>query len=291
MKAVILVLSLTLFFSSCSQINEVEKLELSKDFKSYWYGGEAEIAYYDLSRSRYAENREGEMYLIFVTEDFNPKLQVKAENKKSTSVSHFKLNWHQNFPTGIYDYSLMQSTFLSLTEKKNATKLVSSMQEWCGQSYLQLNHHGKHYKAKLHSYFENLNDDYFRIQQGFTENQLLLNLRINPIIDDVPQHMIPNLDYLQLYQKEVKSYAVEVKQSKNDSIINTQIHFPDLNRKVEIQQRNEFPYLIQLWKETIQVNGNEFVSHAKLVNSMKVDYWNKNKEKDLILRQSLKQAE
>lgn len=272
--------------SSTEQINTPR--HLNEDFKSYWYDGEAEISFYELSQSRYGEERKGEMYLIFVTEDFNSQLQVKTEESKSTSESHFKLNWHQHFPTGIYDYNIMQSTFLSLENQQNATKLVSSMQEWCGQSYLQLNKRAGNFQVKLHSYFEEINDNEFSIPQAYTENQLMLDLRIQPTLEQMPQQMIPNLTYLQLNQKEIKAYPVIFKQTKEATQIVTQIEFPDLNRKVQIKQSNQFPYRIEQWKEAIGAEEEEQISEARLINSMRVDYWNKNKEKDLILRENLK---
>lgn len=272
--------------SSTEQINTPR--HLNEDFKSYWYDGEAEISFYELSQSRYGEERKGEMYLIFVTEDFNSQLQVKTEESKSTSESHFKLNWHQHFPTGIYDYNIMQSTFLSLENQQNATKLVSSMQEWCGQSYLQLNKRAGNFQVKLHSYFEEINDNEFSIAQAYTENQLMLDLRIQPTLEQMPQQMIPNLTYLQLNQKEIKAYPVIFKQTIEATQIVTQIEFPDLNRKVQIKQSNQFPYRIEQWKEAIGAEEEEQISEARLINSMRVDYWNKNKEKDLILRENLK---
>lgn len=288
MKNILLIFASFLLLVSCSTKPDKPNLNLSKEFKDYWYAGEAEISYYELSMSRYGENREGEMYLIFVTEDFNTELQVKTEREINSAESHFKLNWHQNFTTGIYDYAIMQSTFKSLATDKNASKIASSIQEWCGQSYLQLNLKEKDYHVSLHSYFEALNDDYFVINDHYTENQLLLDLRISPELTTQPSKVIPNLAFLQLNKKEIKAYAVEIKQSnKNESIL-TELYFSELDRNVKIEQEQNFPFRILSWEETVNQDGNSQISKAKLINSMNIDYWNKNKEKDLILRDSLK---
>ena len=288
MKNILLIFASFLLLVSCSTKPDKPNLNLSKEFKDYWYAGEAEISYYELSMSRYGENREGEMYLIFVTEDFNTELQVKTEREINSAESHFKLNWHQNFTTGIYDYAVMQSTFKSLATDKNASKIASSIQEWCGQSYLQLNLKEKDYHVSLHSYFEALNDDYFVINDHYTENQLLLDLRISPELTTQPSKVIPNLAFLQLNKKEIKAYAVEIKQSnKNESIL-TELYFSELDRNVKIEQEQNFPFRILSWEETVNQDGNSQISKAKLINSMNIDYWNKNKEKDLILRDSLK---
>ncbi|MFO7702564.1 MAG: septum formation inhibitor Maf [Psychroflexus maritimus] len=288
MKNILLIFASFLLLVSCSTKPDKPNLNLSKEFKDYWYAGEAEISYYELSMSRYGENREGEMYLIFVTEDFNTELQVKTEREINSAESHFKLNWQQNFTTGIYDYAVMQSTFKSLATDKNASKIASSIQEWCGQSYLQLNLKEKDYHVSLHSYFEALNDDYFVINDHYTENQLLLDLRISPELTTQPSKVIPNLAFLQLNKKEIKAYAVEIKQSnKNESIL-TELYFSELDRNVKIEQEQNFPFRILSWEETVNQDGNSQISKAKLINSMNIDYWNKNKEKDLILRDSLK---
>lgn len=288
MKNILLIFASFLLLVSCSTKPDKPNLNLSKEFKDYWYAGEAEISYYELSMSRYGENREGEMYLIFVTEDFNTELQVKTEREINSAESHFKLNWHQNFTTGIYDYAIMQSTFKSLATDKNASKIASSIQEWCGQSYLQLNLKEKDYHVSLHSYFEALNDDYFVINDHYTENQLLLDLRISPELTTQPSKVIPNLAFLQLNKKEIKAYAVEIKQSnKNESIL-TELYFSELDRNVKIEQEQNFPFRILSWEETVNQDGNSQISKAKLINSMNIDYWNKNKEKNLILRDSLK---
>lgn len=288
MKYTLLIFICCLSLVSCKKELQEQSLNLSEEFKNYWYAGEAEISYYELSMSRYGENREGEMYLIFVTEDFNTELQVKTEREINSAESHFKLNWHQNFTTGIYDYAIMQSTFKSLATDKNASKVVSSIQEWCGQSYLQLNLKEKDYHVSLHSYFEALNDDYFVINDHYTENQLLLDLRISPELTTQPSKVIPNLAFLQLNKKEIKAYAVEIKQSNKNKSILTELNFSELNRNVKIEQEQNFPFRILSWEETVNQDGNSQISKAKLINSMNIDYWNKNKEKDLILRDSLK---
>jgi len=43
---------------------------LSKEFKEYWYAGNAEITSYKLDQARYGELREGTSVLVYVTEPF-----------------------------------------------------------------------------------------------------------------------------------------------------------------------------------------------------------------------------
>ena len=76
--------------------------QLSDEFKTYWYTGEAEITSYQLEQARYGEIREGKAVLIFVTENFLPQIQVKADEENPSNISVLKLNATKKFNTGIY---------------------------------------------------------------------------------------------------------------------------------------------------------------------------------------------
>ncbi len=83
-------------------------------FDSYWYQGKAELTRYALRQARYGETHDGEVVLIFVTEDFLPKLQVKHEaGDAADAISVLKLNAYRRFYTGIYPYTVMTSSFSS----------------------------------------------------------------------------------------------------------------------------------------------------------------------------------
>jgi hypothetical protein len=126
---------------------------LSQEFKSYWYAGNAELTSYKLVQARYGELREGHATLIYVTEEFLPKIQVKADYPNATNVPVLKLNAVKKFNTGIYPYSIMQSTFYPVANNQHAIKVSSSMQEWCGHVYTQLNNKSQ-FEVVSHSYFQ-----------------------------------------------------------------------------------------------------------------------------------------
>jgi len=79
---------------------------LSQEFKDYWYAGEAEITSYELEQARYGEIRNGHAVLIYVTEDFLPVEQVKADTRNPENISVLKLNATKKFNTGIYHIPL-----------------------------------------------------------------------------------------------------------------------------------------------------------------------------------------
>ena len=88
-------------------IATVDSNELSQAFKDYWYQGKAEITSYKLEQARYGEMRDGNAVLIYVTEDFLPEVQVKADRQNAKNIPVLKLNSTKNFNTGIYPYSIM----------------------------------------------------------------------------------------------------------------------------------------------------------------------------------------
>ena len=94
-----------------SILETTKNRDISQQFKEYWYAGKAEISSYKLEQARYGELRNGTAALIFVTEDFLPEVQVKADRQNETNIPVLKVNATKNFNTGIYPYSVMTSTF------------------------------------------------------------------------------------------------------------------------------------------------------------------------------------
>ena len=98
------------------------KKPLRKEFKKYWYSGNAEITSYSIEQARYGQLREGTSVLIYVTEPFLPEIQVKADRSASSNIPVLKLNRTKNYLTGIYPYSIMNSTFSPVYDNQHAIK-------------------------------------------------------------------------------------------------------------------------------------------------------------------------
>ncbi|MFO7745889.1 MAG: septum formation inhibitor Maf [Psychroflexus sp.] len=265
---------------------DAERRDLSEAFKSYWYNGEAELSSYELEFYRYGEKREGKAMLIFVTEDFLKDAQVKANSPSENTISVMKLNSTKKFNTGIYPYSIMQSAFLPLKNQVPVLKLTSSIQEWCGQSYAQLNHRGD-FEIEAHSYFEGEADSTFEIHPTLSENQIWIQLRINPKqLKLGEQEVLPDFSYLQLNHKKFKSYKAELKQSEGE-YLKTNITYKDLGRTVSIYQQKSFPFSIEKWEETEITPTDTLISKARKIKTLKTKYWEQNSSKYLHLRDSL----
>lgn len=257
---------------------------LSEDFKAYWYNGTAEITSYQLSQERYGELREGTAVNIFVTEDFLPKEQVKADTHSEENISVLKLNQTKKYTTGIYPYSVMTSIFTPVNTKGYALKVSHSMQEWCGQVYVQLNNH-KDFEIMLHSYFETEADQVFDIEKTWLESDLWNWIRINP--DELPVgefSMIPSFEYFRMSHKEISAHQATASIMVGDSISKYSVEYPTLKRKLKIYFSSEFPHTIERWEET---HANGQVTSAGKLKRINTPYWQQNSTKFAHLRDSL----
>ena len=262
--------------------------KLTEAFKSYWYGGEAEITSYKLEQARYGEIREGNAVLVFVTEDFLPKEQVKADNYSKENTPVLKLNATKKFNTGIYPYSIMQSTFYPVSNNRHALKISASVQEWCGHVYSQLNNRDT-FEIKSHSYFQSEADQDFKLEKNSTENQLWTQLRINP--ESLPLGnitIIPSLEYIRLSHIQLKAY----KAIASIETGNYTIYYPELNRTLKINFNTSFPYDILGWEETSKqgygASAKTLTSKATKLKTLKSAYWGKNSNADKDLRETLR---
>ncbi len=269
-----------------------KKKPLTTAFKKYWYSGKAEITSYSLEQARYGEMRKGNALLIYVTEPFLADKQVKADQSNSSTIPVLKLNSTKNFLTGIYPYSLMTSTFFPVDDNSHALKVTFSAQEWCGHVYTQLNNQNT-FKVVSHSYFENEADQEFSLEKTILENEIWNKIRINPNDLPIGKHkIIPSFEFLRLRHKATKAYDASVKlEILKEGISVYTISYPDLERKISISFATSFPHAIEGWSETF-ISGfgpNEKImtTTAKKNKSIITPYWQKNKNSNLFLRDSL----
>ncbi|MEO1032489.1 MAG: septum formation inhibitor Maf [Bacteroidota bacterium] len=264
------------------------KTKLSQEFKAYWYAGEAEITSYKLEQARYGELRDGTAVLVFVTEDFLPKAQVKADHYSKSNTPVLKLNATKNFNTGIYPYSIMQSTFYPVANNAHALKVSASIQEWCGQVYTQINNRTS-FEVMSHSYFQSEADQHFNIEKTWTENELWTKLRIDP--KSLPTgeiHIVPSLEFIRLRHKDIRAYSAFANLDAGTYTIT----YPELSRTLKIDFNPEFPYDISGWEETTKsgfgASAKTLTTKATKLESIKSAYWGKNSNTDESLRKTLK---
>lgn len=263
---------------------------VSEEFKEYWYSGTAEITSYSLMQERYGEIREGTAVNIFVSEDFLPDAQVKANSTAKENISVLKLNQMKNFITGIYPYSIMTSTFSPISEKSHPIKITNSVQEWCGQVYMQLNNR-EDFEIESHSYFQGEADQKLTLPKTWLENELWNLIRINP--EELPTGdlmIIPSFEYLRLRHKEIRDHNAFASLKQGDSITIYTLNYPDLQRQLMLFFNSTFPYEIEKWEEVNAADQNDTLrlkTTATKLKRIKSAYWSKNENKYLYLRDSL----
>jgi hypothetical protein len=260
---------------------------LTPEFKEYWYAGVAELNSYELEQARYGELRDGEAVLIFVTEPFNTAKQVKADRKNPSTTSVMKLNRVRKFLTGVYPYSVMSSIFYPVSGASHALKITTSVQEWCGHVFAQLNNR-ETFEIQSNSYFESEADQAFSIEKNVLEDELWTMIRTQPgALPEGSLSIVPSLEYLRLKHREIKAYNAEVTLTREAGIRQLTVLYPELDRTLSIQFQEGFPYRIEGWSESYPSGGGAITSTARLNKTILSPYWQKNGNSDLSLRDSL----
>lgn len=273
--------------STTTNYKTTKSVEKHPDFNAYWYAGKAEITSYKLAQVRYGQIYKGTAVNIFVTEDFLPKKQVKADYQNKNNVPVLKLNSTKKYTTGIYPYSLMTSTFSPIDIQKQAIKISFAAQEWCGNTFMQLNNKEK-FNINFFSYFESNADRKLILEKEVLENELWNQLRINPKNIKLGNYkIVPSFEFLALNHQQIKAHDAVVNLKIEDQFFIFSINYPKLKRKLNITLTKEFPYIIESWEETITQRGKEMTTKATKINTIKSPYWSKNKASDVEERKIL----
>jgi hypothetical protein len=273
----------------------------SAQFRDYWYNYGAEISRFDLHQMRYGEIHRGDAVLVFVTEEMNPAIQVKADKHRQENIPILKLNFVRKFFTGIYPYSIMASIFspVDLQKYPLPLKISTSTQEWCGNVYTQMNLQKDQYRVILHSYFEKEGDRDFEIKSAIPEDAIWNFIRIAP--QDLPLGeflMIPGTVYARLVhhslepQKAVAELEpVEEKSLEGNPLVRYELNLPGEQRTLRIFFEKDFPYRIQKWEESYPglagAAGKELTTRAVRTHTIMDAYWLHHKNKDRVFLKKL----
>lgn len=271
-----------------------------KEFKDYWYSGKAEITSYTLKQARYGELYEGYAVLVFVTEDFSKRKQVKLDNPetaKEDAVKILKLNNIKKFNTGIYEYSMMSSVFtpVDIDEYPDTLKISSSSQEWCGNTYTQLNLVDDAYSVKSFSYFESEGDREFSLENEFLEDEIWTRIRLSPKSLPVGEiKMIPGAMASRLTHRVLKLETAEASLEESPdrtALMVYKLNYPATGRSLEITFDKAFPYGIESWEESYTsgfgADAKRLTTKAVKKKILITDYWNKNRPADVLYREEL----
>lgn len=303
MKYCITIFSLLFTITACTDKNDKSQTQLSdsKEFRKYWFSNKAEISSYDLQQAQYGELNEGQAVMIFVSEDFRLDKQVKLESDaKENATPVLKLNFIKKFITGIYDYSMYTSVFTPVQTNTfpASLKVTNTNQEWCGQSFMQLNYHQNGYQILGKSYFEEEVSEECHIDYAMLEDELWTKIRLLSI-EQLPKGnvlLIPSMNVLRLRHKKVQAEMAKIKLEayKGDStfkgkdLMDYQIKFPESQRDLRIIFEKGFPHQIVGWEDTYEVKKKKLTSRGILKATIQNAYWEKNSPADTTYRKLLK---
>ncbi|WP_192349257.1 hypothetical protein [Algoriphagus sp. Y33] len=290
MKNIFILVLLLFLIGSCNSTGR--KAIDEEEFASRWYQGRAEINVFELKQMRYGEEREGGAVMIFVTEDFSKRKQVKLDDPAAAGkggMKVMKLNMMREFVTGVYPYHTMLSVFTPVYDELSSPKIAASVTEWCGQSFTQLNWKNNKYQAKLFSYFESEGDQELSISAN-SEDEIFNLIRLNP--DLVPSghlKLIPSLIYNRFTHHPLNAEsAIIFKRKTGSNQAEVEVIYEEIGRKLLINYVDAFPYEIISWQETeTKEDGTEEVTTAVRKSVQMLDYWKKNRLQDESARKSL----
>jgi len=296
-SASFLCLSLFFLLMACDQTTDKSTNPLAKtvsngidpSFKDYWYQGKAEISIYELEQNRYQGIHPGQTTLIFVTEDFLTDEQVKNDtytNPNSTGI--LKTNLIHRFTTGIYDYSIMTSVFTPVKTRDfpHTLKTTTSSQDWCGQSWMQVNKEGKQYALQQRSYFEKEGDVNVKAPVQMLEDEILNRIRINPAA--LPQgdiELLPSNQYLRLAHRAFEAVSAEASMQEytgeeftGAGLMQYTLKIPTLQRELTYVFSGKSPYQIEGWTDQYPSAFDQQIRKtiARRQKTVMEPYWEQN---------------
>jgi hypothetical protein len=291
MKLLLAPLLLALSCSSAPQEKPpIKAAPLPPAFGAYWFQGKAELTSYTLEQARYGEIHPGEAVLIFVTEDFSRRKQVKLDDPSKAPADDklpvLKLNFEKKFLTGIYPYSVLTSTFTPL-DQTPTVKVSTSVQEWCGHIFTQLNLRKTKYNVSLKSYFESEGDRETSLPITPLEDELWSRIRLNPAgLPTGSISLVPGTTYTRLQHQPLQAEAATATLVNATATSRFGATSPlqaykvtyKSGRTLTIYFEQAFPHRILGWDETYldragSKTPRELTTRATRRRTLQLDYW------------------
>jgi len=286
--------------AGCTNAQKNTQLNLSAGvdhdtFGKYWYQGKAELNSFKLEELRYGEVRDASVVMVFVTEDFLTDKQVKLESPPEgrEHLTVLKLNYMEEFTTGIYEYNMMASVFspVKVNEYPQAQKVSISSQDWCGHSYYQLNLGDNGYDLMGHSYFESEADFSTTLPATLLEDEVWTKLRMNPeLLPEGQINIVPGGFYQRFSHDKWQPRKATARHSRwngdefpGEDLMAYTITYTQLDRELTIIYENKAPYKIAGW---IKKRG-QVTLRAVRQKTVVSQYWDQHDNDDLPMRDSL----
>jgi hypothetical protein len=153
-----------------------------------WEDGQAEVAIYEAEMKIYGQARKFDNPIITVKEEFNEAFNVKTDDyQRKDLFSVMKVNRFADIETPNYPYHYLTSLFFKRNRPEQLHKMTHSGQEWCGNTFKQLELSPSGYQYDYNSYFDGYGDGQMEIKgnEMWWEDQLPYVLRALKFKDDL----------------------------------------------------------------------------------------------------------
>ena len=188
-------------------------------------------------------------------------------------------------------------------EPKHPLKVVGTVQEWCGQTFMQLNHRDGAYALLLRSYFESEGDQSLSIPATWSEDGLWGLVRRGPALLPTGEfEVLPGFHDVRMRHQPMRAQKARASSktlASSDFVDRPHLlyalDYTSTQRHVQLYIEAEFPHRVLAWQESEGTTllpgkraGASDVTQATLTRSMLLDYWNKNSNGDRALGEVLR---
>ena len=228
--------------------------ETNKTFTDYWKKDKIEITKYELKEDSILVGEGSLTFSIDYVEGVNKTDSIQVLHSDFLGKIH-KEN---------YDYSVMTSTYspLNQTLRSHATKVINSVQEPAGNSFLELSQIPKSYEIESYNTFKEKTKKHFILERKNLEDELWAKIRMNP--NDLPTGDIEIIASFAYWQSVRKSPNIYEAKAVLKDYLGTEftgkklkiysLEYPDLKRNLSIVFEGNFPFEIVGWK---RMSGRE----------------------------------
>lgn len=279
---------------------------VAQDFWSWWGDGKGELSSYKTKTQRYGELREGYAVLVFVTEDISRTTRIKVESDAIPPADRapvLKLNHVVKFPTGIYDYSLLTSTFSSIESELGRPafeplKISFSAQEWCGHVYQMLLPQRDQVELTLHSYFQSEGDQKRSIKlpenAAFEDNFLIWIRELKGEVLAVGQRrslqILPSAWVTRSGHQRVEFQAGSIIKAEGEAVKLSEGNVPSWRWTWQVGNRTETYWLEKAYPHRILKWQSSDGSAGELNKTLRLPYWQLHGNDDLAYREQLEMS-
>lgn len=166
-------------------------------------------------------------------------------------------------------------------------KISGSLQDWCGQSFVQLNRRKGGWRMRLFSYFQGEGDQDREVGDAWTEDGLWIQLRLDPRGLPVGEiSVIPGMLSFRFSQRPLAVEKARAKLEESGERYLYTLKYPKSGRLLELEADLAFPHVIRTWRER-GGRGRKMTTGTLTHLRSQVEYWRMNRREDWSERESL----